>query len=525
MGKFKGRESDTLFRYKRRRQAVILLILAVVILGAVFVFWVIYRLNPSRFSSWVGTLFIIFAGLGVLIGIIGAAFADLFLPLWDRLETSEPTIRPRLREDAPIKRINYETLVSRLGRSGRIPWINRGAISTRELRLHGRVAIVGLMKSGKTREAVELIRAALAEDMITAVYEPTSALDLIDRDLLNTAIIAEVDERERSLFFIDELGIRPEKERLDRLSTCIQDISQVRPDTYLAITIQRERLTSKFAKWLATHEFHVIELPVLSLDQRQELARTSSEMLDVNITEDAVEVLTNQTDGRPYSIIFALQQTTGAQIVGENQIASGNLRELLVNHFSVSELQTLCFDLRIDYDDIPGRDKREKAREIVSYVGRRLQTTNLIQLIRERRPKLSWDKIVSEDRESHSLVNADDIRQLLTRSDEEAWAEQRRQIVTSNADAGAILESIATFISAGVTLRESNIHRYATYLIGSNYSSEKVRRQLELAAKRWAIFDIVAVQGLYTIPEPLVLPLLFSFDEARGKLVPGFINP
>ncbi len=51
------------------------------------------------------------------------------------------------------------------------------------------------MKSGKTREAAELIRMALEDGVISAVYEPTSALDLIDQEMLSQAVVAGLDDR------------------------------------------------------------------------------------------------------------------------------------------------------------------------------------------------------------------------------------------------------------------------------------------------------------------------------------------
>jgi hypothetical protein len=40
-----------------------------------------------------------------------------------------------------------------------------------------------------------------------------------------------------------------------------------------------------------------------------------------------------------------------------------NLRQILTERFDESELRTLCFDLGIDYDDLPGSGKVDKARD------------------------------------------------------------------------------------------------------------------------------------------------------------------
>ena len=45
------------------------------------------------------------------------------------------------------------------------------------------------------------------------------------------------------------------------------------------------------------------------MDQRLSLARSSSQTLNVVTDESAIEALAKGTDGRPYSIVFALQQS------------------------------------------------------------------------------------------------------------------------------------------------------------------------------------------------------------------------
>lgn len=419
-------------RSDRRRRTVMIasLIVGTILFGGSFALWVLYMAFPTWFPGWFSTLFTTLAGVGVLITVIGAALSDIFLPLLDRLRSREPSRIWKLAERAPIRQLNYDTLVARLGQSGRIPWIDRGVTSSGLLRSHGWVAIVGWMKSGKTREAAELIRMALEDSWISTVYEPTSALDLIEQNIWAEAVTTEVDERQRCLFFIDELGLRPEPERLMRLSTCVQTICKVRPDSYFLITIQRERLTSTVQKWLEEHQFHHVALPALTAIQRQELARTAANILGVAITDGAVGALARQTDGRPYSIVFALQQASG---------------------------------------DAP--------------------------------------------------LDEASVQELLARSHEEAWAEQRRHIGDAEPAAEPLLESIVTFVSAGVTPRETSIRRYAHQLMALDLPTKKTRQLLDAAAERWSVFDIVATEGLYTIPEPLLLPLVVATDEARARLL------
>ncbi len=67
------------------------------------------------------------------------------------------------------------------------------------------------------------------------------------------------------------------------------------------------------------------------------------------------------------------------------------LRSLLAARFSEGELRTLCFDLGIDYDDLPGGGKAERARELVGYLERHGRIGELVQLGRRARPDVPWE--------------------------------------------------------------------------------------------------------------------------------------
>lgn len=67
------------------------------------------------------------------------------------------------------------------------------------------------------------------------------------------------------------------------------------------------------------------------------------------------------------------------------------LRQILATHFGASELRSLCFDLGIDYDDLPELGKTDKARALVEYLERRDRIPELVEIGQQLRPKLSWD--------------------------------------------------------------------------------------------------------------------------------------
>jgi hypothetical protein len=65
-----------------------------------------------------------------------------------------------------------------------------------------------------------------------------------------------------------------------------------------------------------------------------------------------------------------------------------DLRRVLTRLFDEEELETLCFDLRVDYESLPAQGKAAKARELVKLCERLGQMAILEAAIRRERPSL-----------------------------------------------------------------------------------------------------------------------------------------
>ncbi len=61
------------------------------------------------------------------------------------------------------------------------------------------------------------------------------------------------------------------------------------------------------------------------------------------------------------------------------------IRHALVDSFDLDELRTLCFDLGMDFETLPGQSKPAKAREMVNYWRNRQDLTRLTEAIRLER--------------------------------------------------------------------------------------------------------------------------------------------
>lgn len=59
--------------------------------------------------------------------------------------------------------------------------------------------------------------------------------------------------------------------------------------------------------------------------------------------------------------------------------------------FNESELQGLCFDLGIVYEDLNGQNRQDRLRELITYIERRQRLPELVNCCRELRPQANWD--------------------------------------------------------------------------------------------------------------------------------------
>lgn len=73
------------------------------------------------------------------------------------------------------------------------------------------------------------------------------------------------------------------------------------------------------------------------------------------------------------------------------------LRDFIENHFNDSELRDLCFDLKVDYENLDQGGKSDKIRGLITYFERRDLSDQLTQAIENVRPsfKLKPNKVFS----------------------------------------------------------------------------------------------------------------------------------
>ncbi|KAA3656070.1 MAG: GTPase, partial [Chloroflexi bacterium] len=70
--------------------------------------------------------------------------------------------------------------------------------------------------------------------------------------------------------------------------------------------------------------------------------------------------------------------------------SSNDLETKIGKHFSSDNLKLLCFQLDIDYDNLPGAAKANKVYELIAYCKRRHLTSKLFSGLQKERPNVLW---------------------------------------------------------------------------------------------------------------------------------------
>ena len=79
-----------------------------------------------------------------------------------------------------------------------------------------------------------------------------------------------------------------------------------------------------------------------------------------------------------------------------NRKAHNKMHDILDNYFNEQELRDICFELGIDYEDLPFSGQTNKARELVALSVHTGQFAQLNTLVKEERPYLFDEAILTQ---------------------------------------------------------------------------------------------------------------------------------
>ena len=113
---------------------------------------------------------------------------------------------------------------------------------------------------------------------------------------------------------------------------------------------------------------------------RQRIAELEREMMEFR--SSMARVLSGL-----YETVHNLEARQNEPAKSENLKA---LRDCIVEHFSLNEFRTMCFDLSVSYDDLDGDGLDDKAREFVLYMNRVGRCPEVIAYCRDKRPNANF---------------------------------------------------------------------------------------------------------------------------------------
>jgi hypothetical protein len=88
------------------------------------------------------------------------------------------------------------------------------------------------------------------------------------------------------------------------------------------------------------------------------------------------------------------------------------LHKQVDRYFSFSEVKTLCFNLGVDYENIPGDIRSAFIRNLIISLAKRERLPELINLLRQERPRVAWQDVPSDFELPPSMAQ-ENIRQVV----------------------------------------------------------------------------------------------------------------
>ncbi len=73
-----------------------------------------------------------------------------------------------------------------------------------------------------------------------------------------------------------------------------------------------------------------------------------------------------------------------------------DLREAVEDSFSLDELRTICFDMRIPYENLQSDTKEAMVRELLVYCENRGRLPKLLNILKKERPNIRWQSLYKQ---------------------------------------------------------------------------------------------------------------------------------
>lgn len=154
-------------------------------------------------------------------------------------------------------------------------------------------------------------------------------------------------------------------------------------------------MNATYGKMNQSEQVNMVQELGTVLHQTRLLDETTVTRITRNIQNPPENLLTLLAEGDDPSGFVAWLQTNWAsvQTAVTNRgrwVSITKLRQMMGEVFNDSELRTLCQDLNMDYDDIPGAAKTDKIRELIAVMKRQGRVPQLVVFCERLRSGRNW---------------------------------------------------------------------------------------------------------------------------------------
>ena len=201
------------------------------------------------------------------------------------------------------------------GPGSRVNWIDRRATGVDDLRAHDRLVIAGRMGLGKTREAAELIRLAVAEGLVSQ-----DQLYVLGRDFRSQSAESLPGLLRRSfdvwmplLLFVDDLPRHFHDAGLDLLAQALGVLRRECKAAYVVATARDTQLTQAHETWLEQQGFYPLKLRGLDTEETGRLVDAAAGVFDLQVGNVARDEFMAKGDGTPGRTLMGLSRLRRSQ--------------------------------------------------------------------------------------------------------------------------------------------------------------------------------------------------------------------
>ncbi len=157
------------------------------------------------------------------------------------------------------------------------------------------------------------------------------------------------------------------------------------------------------------------------------------------------------------------------------------LRDLIGEHFNENELETLCFDIGVDYEDISADSHNLSVQNLVSYCYRHNLVEELIAVCKKSRPRVEWGKLLAdEDQEDPYLPQNQALVQTpkLGRLPVKLTEEEVEQFLGDYTE-WRLVEREESTVLGGYIQEFYRVYEFPTYELAFSYMKEVSARAIE----------------------------------------------